>query len=99
MTVQRNGTSIGSKVTFWVFSSNTALNGNATGFDILLLEANFLEGGTACNTDLSLDYVNSSDFFCNGMLDLIFEIMMTVLDEHHLTGNQVENENCARMLT
>mmetsp|Transcript_7802 Transcript_7802/g.13284 ORF Transcript_7802/g.13284 Transcript_7802/m.13284 type:complete len:211 (-) Transcript_7802:766-1398(-) len=70
MTVQRNSTSIGSKITFRVLSSDTALDSNATRFDILLLETNFLKGSTTCNTDLSLNNINSSNFFGNSVLDL-----------------------------
>ena len=70
MTVDGDGTSVGSKVFLGILGGNTALNGNATGANVLLDQTNLVEGGAGSNAKLGLDDVHAGDLFRNGVLDL-----------------------------
>ena len=70
MAVDGNGAGVGSKVLLRILGGHTALDGNATGANVLLLETDFVKGGTGSNAKLGLDNVNSGNLLGDGVLDL-----------------------------
>mmetsp|Transcript_11580 Transcript_11580/g.32881 ORF Transcript_11580/g.32881 Transcript_11580/m.32881 type:complete len:447 (+) Transcript_11580:2577-3917(+) len=70
MTVDGDGTSIGSKVLLGILGGNAALDGNTTGTNVLLDETDLAEGGAGSNAKLGLDNVNTGDLLGDGVLDL-----------------------------
>mmetsp|Transcript_21778 Transcript_21778/g.32094 ORF Transcript_21778/g.32094 Transcript_21778/m.32094 type:complete len:337 (+) Transcript_21778:2420-3430(+) len=70
MTVNRKSSGIRSKVFLRVLSGDTRLDGNSTSSNILLDQSCLLQGSSGSNTKLSLDNINSSYFFSNGMFYL-----------------------------
>ena len=69
----------------------TALHGNTTGDNVLLVETNLLERGTTGDEECRLHNVNSRNFFRDGMFDLdtrvdLHEVVLTVLVDEELNG-------------
>lgn len=78
------------EMTVWVFSSDTTLNRKSTRFNLGLHESKFRERCTECNTDLSRNNIDSSDFLSNGMFDLDtridFDKVVSILLIHEKLG-------------
>jgi hypothetical protein len=53
-----------------VFCCDTALEGKASGGDVILSQTELLEGGAGGNLDLGGDDVDAGDFFSDSVLDL-----------------------------
>ena len=68
--VDLNLSGVGREAIGRILGGDTALEGEATGGDVVLCEAELLERGAGSNLDLSGNNVDAGNFFGDGMLDL-----------------------------
>lgn len=69
-TVHFDLSSVGLETSCGVFSGDTALDGETSAVDVLLSQAELLEGDTRSDLDLGSDNVDTGDLFGDGVLDL-----------------------------
>jgi len=84
-------TGIGSKVSGRILGGNTALHGDAAGYNVLLVETNLLERGATGNEEGGLHDVDSGDLLGDCVLDLhtridLHEIVLAVFIDEELDG-------------
>src|SRR5207237_6372289 len=83
---------IGDEMVLGVLGGDTALDGHAAGFDLVLLrniQRRLVELVTFADEDLRLDQVDAGDHFGDGVLDLNARIDF---DEVKISGINVEEE-------
>ena len=77
-TVDLNLASIRGKALGGVLRCDTALEGKASGGDVVLSQAELLEGGASGDLDLGGDDVDAGDFLGDGVLDLAVILLVIV---------------------
>mmetsp|Transcript_13723 Transcript_13723/g.24109 ORF Transcript_13723/g.24109 Transcript_13723/m.24109 type:complete len:299 (-) Transcript_13723:118-1014(-) len=103
MSIEGDDPGVGREVPFGIFRGDATLDGDATGFDVLLFQTNFFEGGTTSDADLGLYDVDSRDFFGDGVFDLnpridLNKIRLIILIEQKLHSPRILILHLARQV-